>query len=403
MLPYDPRLLELLSFLTRRQAWLSPREISKEFRLGGKRVHLRTVYRWVNFLRAEASFVYYPYPRANVLGLQDVLVRVWGLKDPEILGILPFASSFNVEVGLGDNVPFVGQGYWIPGDAMAAFERFWDTAKALRLVDRVELFSSRNTHFFFSPFHRLVTEDGSARLQGEVDNRHFEELARRHVRERFEVQVGKAVARSPLVIPLLMEHLWTHFSSRHVWDAIREKGEGPIRAYGKGFLSKTLDRPGAALRLLQEQWHSLLEDFDAVFLQPRIFFDWTPLKNSLFVSVKLRTRSADKMVTCAARASEHAIYTSLKPGLRDSDPCLLSCFLPSDQLLPVLAVVREFHSGDEAPFVAVQDVAATERLFQASYCRVDWRLFDPATLSWRFDSQAYLERLKDLRPAVRRP
>jgi len=71
--------------------------------------------------------------------------------------------------------------------------------------------------------------------------------------------------------------------------------------------------------------------------------------------------------------------------------------------LPVLAVVREFHGGDEAPFVAVQDVAATERLFLPSYCRVDWRLFDPATLSWRFDSQAYLERLKDLRPAVHRP
>src|SRR3990172_6089498 len=36
MLPYDPRLLEILSFLTRRQAWLSPREISKEFRPRGE-------------------------------------------------------------------------------------------------------------------------------------------------------------------------------------------------------------------------------------------------------------------------------------------------------------------------------------------------------------------------------
>jgi len=397
MLPYDPRLLELLSFLTRRQAWLSPAEIAQEFRLGGKRLNLRTVYRWVNFLRAEASFVYYPYPRASALGLQDVLVPAWGLKDPEILGILPFASSFNVEVGLGDNVPFTGQGYWVPAGALAEFEAFWDTAKDLRLVDRVELFPSRNTHFFFSPFHQLVTEDGSARLHGPIDNRHFEELARRRLREPYKVEVGKAVARSPLVIPLLMEHLWTHFSSRQVWDAIREKGEGAIRAYAKGFLSKSLDRPGAALRLLQGQWHALLEDFDALFLQPRIFFDWTPLRNSLFVSVKLQTRSADKMVTCAARASEHSIYTSLKPGFRDSDPCLLSCFLPSDQMLPVLAVVREFHSGDGPPFVAVQDVPATESLFQPSYCRVDWRRFDPATLSWRFEGEAYMERLKGLR------
>ena len=38
----------------------------------------------------------------------------------------------------------------------------------------------------------------------------------------------------------------------------------------------------------------------------------------------------------------------------------------------------------------MREVAATERLFQPSYCRVDWRRFDPATLSWRFDGEAYV-------------
>ena len=46
---------------------------------------------------------------------------------------------------------------------------------------------------------------------------------------------------------------------------------------------------------------------------------------------------------------------------------------------------------------ALQDREATVALFQPSYCRVDWRLFDPETLSWRFDGERYVEVLKGLR------
>jgi hypothetical protein len=181
-----------------------------------------------------------------------------------------------------------------------------------------------------------------------------------------------------------------------VWDAIREKGEAHIRTFAKGFPAKSLDRPGAALRLLYEQWTALLRDFDKVFLQPRVFFDWTALKNSMFMSVFLKARSPEAMVEAARRVSERGIYTSLKPGLQQENTCFLACFLPNDQLMGVLDIVREFHAGPQAPSVSVQDVAATERLFQASYCRVDWRLFDPASLSWRFDGEQYVEALQVL-------
>ena len=43
---------------------------------------------------------------------------------------------------------------------------------------------------------------------------------------------------------------------------------------------------------------------------------------------------------------------------------------------------------------AVQDQKCTFELFQKAFCRVDWRLFDPATLTWRFDGEDYVEKLK---------
>ncbi len=148
---FDPRLMHLLSFLTRRQAWLSPRDTSRGFRLDGAKITARTVHRWFRFL-PEKAFVYYPHPRAN------------------LLGILPFASSFNVEVGLAAGEPFVSQGYWVPAPALDSFGDYWRAARDLALADDVDIFPCRNTHFIFSPFHELMNEEGIAEVRSPVDN-----------------------------------------------------------------------------------------------------------------------------------------------------------------------------------------------------------------------------------------
>jgi len=397
---YDPRLMKLLMFLTRRQAWMSPVEVSRLFHLDSRSVTSRTIHRWFLFLRESGGFVYYPYPKASVLGLQDVLVRVRGARNPAIFGVLPFGSSFNVEVLLADGQPFVTQGYWVPGSAVNAFRDYWRAARDLGLVADVKLFQSRNTHFVSSPFHEVTTPDGGALLHGPVDNRHFETLLRRNLREQFEVHVSERIAESPLVIPLVLEHIWTHFSSQQVWQAIREKGEAPILAYGGAAFARKIERPGSALRLLQQQWNSLLKDFDAVFLQPRVFFNLYALRNLTIVSMMIRVGSVERMIESAIRASEKSIVTTLKPGVGYDERCLISCFAPSDQLIALLEIMRDYHHDREPPVVAVQDLKATFAMFQTAYCKVDWRLFDPAALSWQFHGDQYLERLKGLKAAA---
>ncbi len=391
--------MKLLTFLTRRQAWMSPLDVSRSFRLDDRTVTSRTVHRWFLFLRQTGGFVYYPYPKASTLGLQDVLVRVRGAHNPAVFGILPFGSSFNVEVLLPDGRPFVSQGYWVPGSAVDAFQEYWRAARDLGLIGDFELFQSRNTHFVYSPFHQTTTPDGSAALQGPVDNRHFEALLRRNLREPFDVQIGEPIARSPLVVPLVLEHVWAHFSSHGVWQAIRDRGEAAIRAYGKGSFARKIERPGAALRLLQQQWSGLLKDFDAVFLQPRVFFNLYALRNLTVISFLVRPGPVERMVEAAVRASERSIITTLNPGVGYEERCLISCFAPSDQMVPLLELIGEHHRDLEPPTVAVQDMKATFALFQPAYCKVDWRLFDPVALSWRFHGEEYVERLKGLKAA----
>lgn len=395
---FNTRFMKLLTFLTRRQAWLSPTEIARDFKLDGRRVTSRTIHRWLLLLRDTGAFVYYPYPKANVLGLQDVFVRVYGAHHEGIFGILPFGSSFNVEVGLATGRPFVTQGYWVPGSSVDDFRAYWRTVRDLGLAEEVAIFQSRNTHFIFSPFHEMIAEDGTVSATSSVDNSHFETLLKRNLRGPFDVGVGDAIAKSPLVIPVVLEHIWTHFSSAQLWAAIREKGEEPIRAYLHGSQARALRRRGAAIRLLQLQWANLMGDFDSVFLQPRVFFDWRGLRNVMVVSFIIRPGSVDRMVEAAMRASENSVFTTLKPGVGYEETALVSCFCPMERLLDILDVVRTFHRDREPPVVAVQDQRATFELFQPAFCRVDWRLFDPATVSWRFDGPAYVERLKGLKP-----
>ncbi|TMI55478.1 hypothetical protein E6H18_09065 [Candidatus Bathyarchaeota archaeon] len=154
--------MSLLSYLTRKQAWLSPTEISKEFRLNGSKISARTIHRWFSALREKGGLVYYPYPRANVLGLVDVLVTIHGLQDPRILGIIPFGAYFTVEISLDKGEPLVRQGYWVPANVLEEFRDFWNTARDLGLLRDFELYSSRNTHFIFSHFEEMTTADGSA-------------------------------------------------------------------------------------------------------------------------------------------------------------------------------------------------------------------------------------------------
>ena len=263
----DPSLLRMLSFLTRRQAWLSPPEIARAFRPDDRPVSARTVFRWFSFLEEQLGLAYFPHPRMNRLGLAEVSVRIRGLRSPAVLSTVPWAYSFWVELGL-DGRPFLTQDYWIPGAQLKAFRDYWATAEELGLVQSAEILASRNTHFLFSPFHEVVAAEGIAEFRSDVDNEYFANLLRTHLRESYEVCFGERIAASPLVVPLVLEHLWRHSSSRHVWEAIRAKGEAHILKQARGSLAKALRKEGAALKELQSQWDGLLRHFNEVFLQP---------------------------------------------------------------------------------------------------------------------------------------
>lgn len=392
---FSPRILQLLSFLTRKQAWLSPPEIAESFRLDGDPVSVMTIYRWFSLLREQVGLTYFPYPRMNHLDLADVYVQMRSPRSPSILAGIPFGHSFLVEVGL-DGHPFLSQGYWVPGSELNAFEEYWKTAKDLDLVEEVEALPARNTHFIFSPFHDVMREDGSARIEGDLDNKHFENLVRRHLKEPFEVRLSERIASAPIMIPLLSEHLWRHCSSRQVWQSIRAKGEEEIVKYVKGAVKKSLKRPGAALRLLQQHWRELMREFDEVFLQPVVFFPPGLISNCPLVSFCVHSGSKERMIEMTLKASKRSVLTTLMPDSGQEGKCRVWCNPPSEELPTILRLMKEYNRGPKPPIFGIIDVKATRELAQPKFCGFDWRAFDPVNLKWRFDGEQYVERLKEI-------
>jgi len=393
----EPRILKLLTFLTRKQAWLSPPEIARTFRLDGESVSSRTLFRWFALLEEELGLAYFPHPRMNLLGLADVHVNIQGLRSPAVLSTLPWAYSFWVEVGL-DGRAFLSQDYWIPGSSLKTFHDYWMAAKDLGLVQTADVLPVRNTHFLFSPFHEVIDEDGLVDIQEEVDNEHFSGLLRTHMKEHYEVRVGDRIAASPLVIPLVLEHLWRHCSSREVWEAIRAKGASYILKHARGPFAKAMRKEGAALKLLQEQWADLLRHFNDVFLQPVVF--WPPglLRNAPLVSFTIRVDSDERIVDLADRVSQRSVVTAVMPESGTGGLCRMWCNPPNEQLPSVLRLIGDCHRGPKPPVIGVADLHATRKATHPGFLGFDWQSFDVANSAWRFEGEAYLDRLKGLKP-----
>ncbi|HLB66864.1 MAG TPA: hypothetical protein VJN63_00065 [Thermoplasmata archaeon] len=392
----EPRILKLLTFLTRRQAWLSPPEIAKGFRLEDEPISERTIFRWFGALEEQLGLAYFPYPRMNLLGLADVHVTVRGLRNPAVLATVPWANSFWVQIGL-DGQPFLSQDYWIPGPAQKAFHEYWAAAKDLHLVQEADLLPVRNSHFVFSPFHQVITQEGIVEIRDDVDNEYFAGLLRPHLKEPYDVRVGERIVASPLVVPLVLEHLWRHCSSREVWDAIRLKGETHILKHARGPHAKALRKEGRALKLLQDQWADLLRHFNDVFLQPVVFWPPGTLRNASIVSFTVRAESDEQIVDLAMRVSRRSVVTAVMPEAGRSGACRVWCNPPSDQLATVLRLVGEYHRGLKPPLVGVMDLHATRRATHPAFCGFDWQSFDAEASAWRFDSDLYIERLKGIK------
>ena len=393
---HDPRVLRLLTFLTRTQAWLTPPQIAKAFRVEGRPVGVATLYRWFAALEETAGLVYFPYPRMNLLGLQEVAVRVHGLRSPQVLSAVPFSHSFLVELGF-DGQACIGQDYWVPGAALKAFEEYWRAAVDLDLVTKVDLLPARNTHFLYSPFEHVVTSEGWVEIGDGVDNEYFEALLRKHLREPFETEVAKRVSEVPLLVPLILEHVWGSFSSRHVWLHLQAKGASQLQTFRKGLPSKALRKRGSTLRVLQQQWTLLLQRFHEFFLQPVVFVPPRLFRNCALLSFLVQTGSTDRLVELARRVSENSVMSSVTPEVGWGGKARLWCTTPVDRLPAVVRLARDYQSAADPPALSVVDVEATSLLAEPSFCRFDWNLFDPGTLTWRFDAPAYLERLKELR------
>jgi hypothetical protein len=365
------------------------------FSLKGEPVSLASIYRWFSYLREKVGLTYFPYPRMNLLDLADVYVRIQSPRSPAILAGIPFGHSFLVEVGL-DGKPFLSQGYWVPGPALKAFKDYWRTVKDLDLVEKVEILPARNTHYIFSPFHEVIQEDGQTEIANGIDNRYFEKLVRRHLNEPFEVRLAEPIASAPILVPLLTEHLWRHCSSRQVWQSIRAKGEDEIADYVQGALKKSVKKSGAVLRFMQQQWQTLIQKFDETFLQPVVFFPPGLIRNSTAVSFMVNSGSMERMKKMAMQASKRAVMTVLMPDVGIEGKCRIWCNIPSQHMLSILRLMREYHRGKEDPVFGIIDVEATRKLAQPEFCGFDWRSFDPNELSWRFEGEKYVERLKGI-------
>ncbi len=290
--------------------------------------------------------------------------------------------------------PFISQSYWIPGPELKSFHEYWATAKDLDLVQGAEVLPLRNTQFISSPFDEMIQEDGNVEIPENVDNECFVDLLRQNLHGDYEVRIGERIAASPLVVPLVLEHLWRHCSSNHVWQAIRAKGDAYSLKHAKPSVKRRMKKKGVALELLRGQWNVLLQHFDEVFMQPVVFWPLGLLRNCTLVSFTSQVGSDEAMIDLALKISQRSVVTTLMPGTEADGACRIWCNPPSDRIPEIMRLIGEYHSGPSPPSFGIVDLKATRQTSRPAFCGFDWQTFDASDLSWQFSGEDYIEKLK---------
>ncbi|MCD6547497.1 MAG: hypothetical protein J7K22_03015 [Nanoarchaeota archaeon] len=385
---FDRRLLEFIYHLTKEQRYMNSIEISKYLKQKGVNVSDRTVRRW--FTRLEkAGFQYFPFPKYDVLGLQWVIVLVYGVKDESIFDIIPYDMYISKGAGFSDhNLEYICS-YVIPQDSYNKFVKFWEFAKQKKLIKDFKILKINRATFLFSPFHKIV-KDGIIKFdsQFKLDNCFLNLLKEE---KKFNNDIHPLIKKNPIVLPILLEYYRRHVSSYDVWNMIKQKlGDSVWDSYLKKYRRKASDGKG---QYIVQRFLSIIRDNQDFIEQVRVIYDpFYKVHNVLllYIVVQLKKDMLEDFIKQIAKMSVHLnIYHS------ENDTYMIYSVTSVQMLYPILKLANEYSKAK--PILFINDFEASKKFWTEERFSLDYaKLFDPINVKWKYNHKEYINKLRRL-------
>ena len=391
---FDPDLLEFMYLLTRKQRYMNSLEISKYLSSCGKRVTDRTVRRWFDYLH-KYKFDYFPYPRYNTLGLAPV----WILTDfnENVLKIIPYKVAIVSGIDFHNLERCLLCLYLIPPNHLSDFKKLWSVALSRRIVKHCHIFDISSAIAFFSPFHKIVNEDGLVNFPEDydIDNSYFTGLLKKCLETEKKFELDKRIIMNPLTVPIILEYFRGHMSSRSIWNSFERKLGAKVWDYINAPRIKRERKKGAGIRLVQEIMKGLHDNFYDFFQQVRVVYYpfYTNENNMFYMILKLRRRK--DILPLSELLSRHSLSIVAYPPLEKESKIIVYYVITNkkETLNIVGDLIQPYIDKSFDNKIVYEDVEKS--LKYGRPLKIDYHeLFDPETCTWKFDAKAYAKKLE---------
>lgn len=394
---FDSKLLEFIYQLTLHQKLMNPREMSHIISIQGKKISERTIKRWLKYLRKE-YFTYYPNINYEQLGLKRMILFLNEPKNPELTKIIPYKSYIMSGKNLTENCESLVIHYLVPYEKTKEFKQFWKYALKNKLVGSFICFEVKEgskTTTLYSPIHKIITSDGYLNFCKDFDNSYFTRLFSENLKYKGKLKLNEKIIKNPLIVPILIEYFREHISSKKVWYNLKEKFGDNIWSYIKDIKVRNKKLDGVGISFVYKTIRQLHNTFDDFFSQIRI--QYGPLYSNKNINLYVMLRlDPGKIIEFIDKISKYSLYTVVYQS-QDSNVFLLDIVTNATGKSKINAEILPKFAEKNREILLDYDKSSFH-WDSSKWLKVNYHnLFCPKTLSWKYDSKAYLKKLDELK------
>lgn len=388
---YDKNLMEFAYFLTRNQKYSDSIDIAEKLKVSGQKISDRTIRRWFDKLE-KGCFDYYPNIKVESLGLAPLYIVIEAPVEEDVFQIIPHRDYVTLGYTTTGFHKSVCLKYLIPPDSMKQFEEFWKRAKKGGVIRDYKIYPFYSSTDFYSPLHKVVQKNGELNFSkiGEFDNSHYTELFEKSLKNPLRPALSTHVLKNPLLVPVLLEYYREHWTRQKVWKSIRKKlGENVWNYLRKA--RKQSD--GVGLFMVQKTLRNLdNEYYEDFFQQIRVFYEpW--LKKGVSYYGIFETQKKEGVAKLFEEVSKHCLMQTVYPIVGGG-----FMFYQLTNGTEIADIIAEFRKFDpDARFEMFwRDLKASSKYWDRNFLKMDYTLFDPETMTWKYEHEKYMKTLDSL-------
>ncbi len=412
---FDTVRMYFLHWLTKQRTLMTAEEIARKIDLTfpvkvGNRIKLarptsRTILNWTNWFKEkdERCLDVFPHVKYESLGLLNCYVLFCNPANDEFWRVVPFVNHVSYLTEINGRPALLVQ-YSIPPRHLTDFKKLWTLARSRGHFSEHFVYPLRTSLTIYSPFHKVIDENGDLdfSLVRASDYAYFDNLLRDRLKHPPKLEIHESIRKNPFIIPVILTYFRELWSSRMVWNEIKQHFGERVWDFLPNIRKKTDDvgekRVQITLREIEQNNDSLIQQIRLVY---NPFYYGKHFTTYLFGDFKSREHIYKFMRMVSRICLESHVWISAN---KNSTLAKVVILTDHKHLMNILSskIGPYLNENSNQPLRVFwkDNILGEQRIFskpiRRKFAKLDYAtLFDPERCEWNYDHRKYMRGLKN--------